>query len=91
MKKVLILSLAALGLSACSTASTNNFVSEQAGADSPEQQICFYTKKQGWNIKEKTCMSKQKYQTSRVSFMPNSSQSQSSRPISVDDLPHSSK
>lgn len=91
MKKVLILSLATLGLSACSTTSTSNFASEQASNNSPEQQVCFYTQRPGWNLKQKQCMSKQAYQTSHVSFMPSSSQSQSNRPISVDQLPNSGK
>ncbi|ACV28004.1 putative periplasmic lipoprotein [Kangiella koreensis] len=91
MKNLFALSLATLILTACSTTNSNNIAPDQADAVSSEPQVCFYTKRVGWHFKQKNCMSKNTYEKNKVSLMPTSNQSQTSRPLSVDQLPHSSK
>lgn len=91
MKQLITLFFASLTLAACSTTNSSSSSSKQTTADSTEQQICFYTKKPGWHLKEKHCMSRQAYSMNQASFMPKNSQAQSNQPITVDKLPYSSQ
>ncbi|MBD3666951.1 MAG: hypothetical protein HUJ16_03265 [Kangiella sp.] len=61
MKKVLLLSITALGLAACSTTNNTNLLTNNVDAKSSDNKICFYQYKPGWKMKEKHCLSKQSY------------------------------
>ncbi|WP_018623667.1 putative periplasmic lipoprotein [Kangiella aquimarina] len=61
MKKVIFVSLVALGLAACSTTKSNTLSANTVDTESSEQKICFYQNKPGWKMKEKHCLTKQSY------------------------------
>ncbi len=86
MKKLLTI-ITALGITACSTTNTSNLASQHTNAHSPDELVCFYTQKPGWHLKEKHCMPRKLYETSKLVFMP----PQPSTPINVDNLPSSGK
>ncbi|WP_417445591.1 lipoprotein [Kangiella sp.] len=91
MKKLLVLFLATLGLAACSTTNSNSLTANQASSESSEPQVCFYTQRVGWHFKLKNCMSKEAYESDKVSLMPINNQSQTNQHLSVDQLPHSGR
>lgn len=87
MKKLLTLSLTTLILAACSTTNSNDLESDQVSITPTNDEVCFYTKRPGWKLKEMNCMSRKLYETKSMAFMPK----QPSKPINVDILPNTGK